>query len=90
MPQENQSEITFDGLREFLCRIGFDEPARIGGSLAFHHHKSDTIIVLSIPQDGRSVGPADLLSVMMRLENQGLVEHRILDQFRSGKLPLAS
>lgn len=59
-------------------------------SLAFHHRDSGTIIVLSIPRDGRSVRPADLLSVLIRLENQGLVDDSVLDQFKSGKLPMAS
>ena len=90
MPPENQNEITFEGLKQFLCRIGFDQPAKIDGSLAFHHRESGTIIALSIPSDGRSVRSADLLSVLMRLENQELVDDSALDQFRSGKLPLAS
>lgn len=90
MPPENQNEITFEGLKQFLCRIGFDQPARINDSLAFHHRESGTIIALSIPSDGRSVRSADLLSVLMRLENQELVDDSALDQFRSGKLPLAS
>ena len=90
MSQENQGEITFAGLKQFLCRIGFDQPAIIDRSLAFHHRESGTIIALSIPSDGRSVRSADLLSVLMRLENQGLVDDSALDQFRSGKLPMAS
>ena len=90
MSHESQSEITFDGLRRFLCRIGFDQPAKINNSLAFHHRESGTIIALSIPNDGHSVRSADLLSVLMRLENQGLVDDSNLDQFKSGKLPMAS
>ena len=88
--RENQDEITFEGLQRFLCRIGFDQPAKIDRSLAFHHPESGTIIALSIPEDGRSVRPADLLSVLMRLENQGLVDDSTLSKFRSGKLPMAS
>lgn len=90
MSHESQDEITFDGLQQFLCRIGFDQPAKMDSSLAFHHRDSGTIIVLSIPRDGRSVRPADLLSVLIRLENQGLVDDSVLDQFKSGKLPMAS
>ena len=90
MSQENQSEITFDGLRQFLCRIGFDQPAAMRNSLAFHHHDTGTIIVLSIPEDGRSVRSADLLSVLTRLETQGILDDSALAQFKSGKLPMAS
>ena len=87
MSAANQNEITFDGLGEFLSRIGFDQRAEIGNSLAFQHHKSGTIIVLSVPSDGRSVRSADLLSVVMRLENEGLVPDEVLEQFKAGKLP---
>jgi hypothetical protein len=90
MSGESQNGITFDGLKQFLCRIGFDQPAKMRNSLAFHHPESGTIILLSIPKDGRSVRSADLLSVLIRLENQGLVDDSALDQFRSGKLPMAS
>ncbi len=90
MSAKKQNEITFDGLRQFLCRIGFDQPAKINGSLAFHHPGSGTIIVLSIPKDGRSVRSADLMSTLVRLETQGLVDDAVLNRFKSGKLPLAS
>jgi len=90
MSHGNQDEITFEGLQQFLRRAGFDQPAQIDNSLAFHHHESETIIVLSIPKDGQSVRSADLLSVLMRLETQGLVDDSVLEQFKSGKLPMAS
>lgn len=90
MLDKNQNEITFEGLQKFLCHIGFDQHAKMDNSLAFHHRESGTIILLSIPKDGRSVRSADLLSVLMRLENQGLVDDSALDQFKSGKLPIAS
>jgi hypothetical protein len=88
MSHENQNEITFDSLQQFLRRVGFDQSAKIDNSLAFHH-ESGTIIVLSIPKDGRSVRSADFLSVMMRLETQGLVDDSVLEQFKLGKLPMA-
>jgi len=87
---QNQNEITFKGLKEFLCQIGFDQPATIDESLAFHHPDSGTLIMLSVPKDGRSVRSADLLSVLMRLENQGLIDDSALKSFKSGKLPMAS
>lgn len=89
MPRESQSEITFDGLKQFLCDIGFEQPVKIENSLAFQHD-TGTIVLLSIPDDGRTVRPADLLSVLMRLEHQGLIGDAALKQFRSGVLPKAS
>jgi hypothetical protein len=58
--------------------------------LAFFHPITETMIVLSIPADGRSIRSADLLSVLMRLEADGLADDATLEQFRAGKLPLAS
>lgn len=90
MSRESRDKITFEGLKQFLCRIGFDPPARVGNALAFHHAESGTLIVLSIPKDGRTVRAADLLSVLVRLESEGLVDTTALERFRSGRLPLAS
>lgn len=90
MTIENPNEMTFEGLKQFLIRIGFDQPAKICNSLAFHHVGTETIIVLTIPEDGRTVRDADLLSVLVRLEAQGLADNTVLDQFRRGVLPLAS
>ena len=90
MSHKNQNEISFKGLQDFLRDIGFDQSIKINNSLAFHHRESGTIITLSIPVDGRTVRSADLLSLAMRLEAQGLVPELVLNQIRSGKLPLAS
>lgn len=90
MSHDIPNEITFDGLQRFLVQVGFDQSAKINGSLAFHHHESGTIVVLSIPEDGRSVRSADLMSVLMRLETRGLVDDSVLEEFKSGRLPMAS
>ena len=90
MTIENPNEMTFEGLKHFLIRIGFDQPAKISNSLAFHHVGTETIIVLTITEDGRTVRDADLLSVLVRLEAQVLADNAALDQFRRGVLPLAS
>jgi len=90
MSKERQNEMTFDGVQQFLLDIGFDQPVPINSSLLFHHHESDTFIILSIPDDEYTVRPADVLSVAMRLDGQGLVGAAALDQFKSGKLPMAS
>ena len=85
-----QSEVTFERLKQFLLTIGFEQPARANNTLAFHHRESETIVMLTVPDDGRSVRPADLLSILVRLENKGLVPESVLAQFRLGKLPAAS
>ena len=90
MSHENQNEIEFDRLQDFLREIGFDQSVKINNSLAFHHRESGTIITLSIPKDGRTVRSADLLSIAMRLEAQGLATESVLDQIKSGKLLVAS
>lgn len=90
MSEKSQKRIEFNGLQKFLTSIGFERAARVNKSLAFHHPDSGTIVTLTIPEDGREVRPADLLSILFRLENQGLVEESALKQFRIGKLPLAS
>lgn len=90
MSHASQSEVTFVGLQQFLSDTGFDQSATINNVLAFHHRATGTIVTLSIPADGKTVRSADLLSIAMRLENQGLVDHSVLQQFRSGRLPVAS
>lgn len=90
MTPENPAELTFDGLQKLLLQVGFAQPARVNRSLAFHHPESGTIVVLSIPDDGRSVRPADMLSVLMRLESAGLVNDAELRRLQSASLPLAS
>jgi hypothetical protein len=87
---QKRNEITFEGLKKFLHRIGFDQATTINNSLAFHHPGSGTLIMLSIPADGRSVRSADLLSILVRLENQGLVDDQAMSEFKSGHLPMAS
>lgn len=90
MPNDNGHELNLDGLLNFLRRVGFEQVAKVNRSLAYHHPCTGTIIALSIPEDGRSVRSADLLSVLMRLESAGLVDDSQLKQFKSGKLPMAS
>jgi hypothetical protein len=62
MSDDSQIEITFDSLKQFLARVGFEQVAKMNNSLALQHHESGTLIILSIPEDGRSVRSADLLS----------------------------
>ncbi len=90
MSKENPGELTFDGLRRLLLKLGFSEPKTIRNCLALEHPASGTIIVLTIPADARTVRPADLLSVWVRLEANGLASEAVIDQLKIGRLPLAS
>jgi hypothetical protein len=90
MPAATLNEITFEEVQRFLLSIGFDQPARVNGSLAYYHRTSDTLATLAIPQDGRSVRPSDWLSIRIRLENKGLVQDSVIAQLKLGKLPAAS
>ncbi|MEZ6110196.1 MAG: hypothetical protein R3C99_04155 [Pirellulaceae bacterium] len=90
MPRENQSEVTFDGLVQFLGQVGFRQSTKINDSLAFYHQDSGTVVVLSVPQDGLVVRSADLLSILVRLETKGIVDTAAVQQLKSGKLPKAS
>ncbi|MCO6045845.1 hypothetical protein NG895_18250 [Aeoliella sp. ICT_H6.2] len=90
MPRDPRNELTIDSLQAFLLRLGFEPLAKVNSSLAFLHSESGTIISLSVPSDGRTVRSADLLSVLTRLDSAGLVNEADIEQFRLGKLPIAS
>ena len=89
MSRENQNEITFDGVTKFLRHVGFDQPVKVNGTLAFQHDETGTLVILSIPQDGQTVRSSDLMSMLIRLEKDQLVDETALSEFKSGKLPLA-
>jgi hypothetical protein len=90
MAGANQGEITFTHLRDFLVGLGFEQPASLQQSHAFLHRKSGVVLMVSAARDTGPVRPADLLSVLMRLECEGLASEADLQQFRSGRLPKAS
>lgn len=90
MAKENPGKITLSGIQVFLERIGFEPPYRVDRCLAFQHLASGTLVLFSVPDDGDSVRPADLASLLIRLEYNGLAEEGELNQFRAGRLPKAS
>ncbi len=90
MSQGSRTEITFDGLKKFLRQIGFDQTLQCSRSLVFHHPQGETLVMLSIPDDGHSVRSADLLSIRVRLENQGLIDDVAIRELEAGRLPMAS
>ncbi|MCC7336787.1 MAG: hypothetical protein IT422_16975 [Pirellulaceae bacterium] len=90
MDDANENDIDFQGLKHFLKGIGFEEVGNPDTSLILKHQESDTIVAITVPENGHSVRPADLLSIIVRLEYQGIADEKTLEQFRAGKLPLAS
>ena len=82
--------INFPNLIAFLKRIGFEEGSCKDHAVVLKHPPTDTVIALIVPHDGVTVRPADLLSVLTRLEFNGIVDTETLAQFRAGQLPLAS
>lgn len=89
MPRENQGDITFEGLVRYLHSIDFAVVQEDDHHVALRHSQSGTLILLTKPEDGSTVAPADLLSVEVRLRYGGLADNAALERFRSGKLPLA-
>ena len=87
MAPTNHGEITVAQLRGFLISLGFEQPMSVNRSQAFCHRKSGMVLVVSAAADREYVRPADLLSVLVRLESQGLASEADLRQFR---LPKAS
>ena len=90
MSNENQKEITFDRLSKFLISVGFSRSAKVNQTMAYHHDETGTIVTLTIPVEGQGVRSADLLSILVRLENQGIVEELALSQLRNGRIPFAA
>ncbi len=85
-----QSELSFEELKKYLCRVGFEKPARINNALAFHHTESGTVIALAAPENDDKVRSADLVTVSMRLKTLGVVEDAEIVPFNSGQLPDAA
>ncbi len=90
MPAAALSEITFSQLQAFLASLGFDRPAKVNRSHAFCHRSSGVVLIVTVPAKGERVRPADLLSILVRLENEGLANESQLDLIRLGQLPKAS
>jgi len=83
------SEITFEQMEKFLKGIGFVETHREHQQVGFLHEDSDTLVIIQNSDTGR-IRELDLNSVIFRLDYNGLVNEQVLNQLRSGRLPLAS
>ena len=90
MSNENQNQITFNHLKDYLERIGFNRSTAIESSLAFRHDDSGVIVSLSIPEDGVSIRPADLLSILVRLESNAIESEEGIWKLRQGQIPTAA
>ncbi|WP_166828714.1 hypothetical protein [Thalassoroseus pseudoceratinae] len=85
-----QSELSFDELKQYLCRVGFEQPAKIHQTLAFHHTETGTVIALTAPENENTVRSADLVTVSRRLRTLGIVEKSEILPFNAGQLPKAA
>ena len=84
-------KITFAQLRRYLLALGFEElAAAVPGTKTMYHRSSKTLLVFTATPPSEPVRPADILSVLVRLEYQGLVSDEALDELRKGRLPKAS
>jgi hypothetical protein len=90
MSRKSPGAITYAQLTDFLTGLGFEQAAVSKKSQALVHRKSGTTLILAKPPPSKPVRPADLLSVLVRLEYQGLASESQLQDIRLGKLPKAS
>jgi hypothetical protein len=90
MSRKGPSEITYAHLTGYLAGLGFEQAAAGEKSQAFVHRKSGAVLILASPPKSKPVRPADLLSVLVRLEYEGLASESELQEIRLGKLPKAS
>lgn len=90
MSKESQNSVTFDRLKDYLERIGFNRSLAMESTVAFHHDDSGVIVTLSVPEDGVSIRPADLLSILVRLESNGIETEDGIQKLRQGEIPIAA
>ncbi len=83
---KTEKQIDFISLCQFLKNAGFEESSKVDRTLVLCHQDSGTIVTLAVPEDNHTVRPADLLSIVTRLERQGIVSDETVETFRSGKL----
>lgn len=91
MHESAPGKIPFRRLWRYLLSLGFEETeAKVAGTKVLYHRSSKTVLVFTEMPPGDPVRPADYLSVLVRLEYQGLVSEDALDELRQGRLPKAS
>ena len=87
---QNPVEIKTDAMQAFLVSVGFQALAERGGTLAFRHGDSDSVVTLTKRDDSEFVSPADFLSIRVRLESENLITEAAAAEFREGRLPISS
>ena len=90
MPNENQNSVTFERLKQYLKSAGFNRSLAMENTIAFHHEESGGIVTLTVPEDGTTVRDADLMSILIRLENNGIETEDRIRQLRHGQIPFAA
>ena len=90
MPNENKDSVTFERLKQYLKSAGFNRSLAMENTIAFHHEESGVIVTLTVPEDGTTVRDADLMSILIRLENNGIETEDRIRQLRHGQIPFAA
>lgn len=90
MPNENQNSVTFERLKQYLKSAGFNRSLAMENTIAFHHEESGVIVTLTVPEDGTTIRDADLMSILIRLENNGIETEDRIRQLRHGQIPFAA
>jgi hypothetical protein len=82
--------MTFRRLWRYLLSLGFEETeAKVDRKRVLYHSPSKTVLLFSDRGPNEPVRPADFLSVLVRLEYQGLASDEALAELRQGRLPKA-
>lgn len=87
---QNLAEIKTNAMHAYLASIGFRPIAESGGTLAFRHGESGSVVTLTRREDSEFISPADFLSIRVRLESESLITEDAAAVFREGRLPIAS
>ena len=90
MPNENKDSVTFERLKQYLKSAGFNRSLAMENTIAFHHEESGVIVTLTVPEDGTTIRDADLMSILIRLENNGIETEDRIRQLRHGQIPFAA
>jgi hypothetical protein len=87
---QDLAEIKTDAMQAYLVSIDFQAIAESGGTLAFRHGESGSVVTLTKREESEFVSPADFLSIWVRLESENLITEDAAAEFREGRLPIAS
>jgi hypothetical protein len=87
----SRNDLTHGQLDQLLRRLGFQVGKRTESCDAYYHAESETLILLPAADTNAPVRSADLMSVRLRLVNNGFLgDDTFVGFLEDGTLPLAS